>query len=225
MTGHELLVFVAELFGMSRAEARRRAGELLDMAGLVKAGKRRVGGYSGGMMQRLGIAAAVAGGPKVLFLDEPCSSLDPIGRRDVLAFVDRLRGKTTVFMSTHILSDVERVCDTVGIVDHGRIVAAARTEELARRFAPPVLEIEMEHVAAAEELERILLRDAPGLAVRRESSELRLPAEDLGRVRKAALAALAGSELPLLRMEARAASLEDVFLRLVGDNKPAGGLP
>jgi ABC-2 type transport system ATP-binding protein len=218
MTGTELLVFVSELFGTTRREARRRAGELLDMAGLAKAGKRRISGYSGGMLQRLGIAAAVAGNPRVLFLDEPCSSLDPIGRKDVLEFVGRLRGRTTVFMSTHILSDVERVCDTVGIIDRGVTLTVGRTEELARRYAPPVLEIEMESVAAAEELEGML---SPVEGLRRDAATLRAPADDLPRIRTSALKALAARDLPVLRMEVRAASLEDVFLELVGKREGA----
>ena len=222
MTGTELLVFVGELFGASRLEARRRAGELLDMAGMTKAGKRRIGGYSGGMLQRLGVAAAVAGNPRVLFLDEPCSSLDPIGRKDVLEFVGRLRGRTTVFMSTHVLSDVERVCDTVGIIDQGRAVTVGRTDELARRYAPPFLELEMGNVAAAEELER-LLTAAGSVPPRREGALVRLPADDLPGARKIALTVLAAHDLPLTRMEARRASLEDVFVRLVANGAAKGG--
>jgi ABC-2 type transport system ATP-binding protein len=224
MTGTELLVFVAELFGATRVEARRRAGELLDMAGLAKAGKRRIGGYSGGMLQRLGVAAAVTGNPRVLFLDEPCSSLDPIGRKDVLEFVGRLRGRTTVFMSTHILSDVERVCDTVGIIDHGRAVTVGRTDDLARRYAPPFLEIEMESSMAAEELERLLRQAGIGHA-RRDGALVRLPADDLPNTRRAAMSVLAAHDLPLTRMEARRASLEDVFVRLVADGAAQGGAP
>jgi ABC-2 type transport system ATP-binding protein len=168
------------------------------------------------MLQRLGIAAAVAGNPKVLFLDEPCSSLDPLGRRDVLEFIDTLRGTTTVFMSTHILADVERVCDTVGIIQSGRLVASGRTEELTRRYAPPVLEIELETADAAERLARALSSKLPGATLRREGGLIRISSEDLGRSRSIALSVLAASEAPLLRMESSAASLEDVFIRLVG---------
>jgi len=149
MTGRELLVFAGRLFGTGAGTAGRRADELLEMSGLARAARRRVGGYSGGMVQRLGIAQAIVSAPRILFLDEPCASLDPLGRRDVLEFIARLHGRTTVLMSTHILEDVERVCDTVGIIDRGRMVATAETGELGRRFAAPVVELEFETAGAA----------------------------------------------------------------------------
>ena len=122
MKGTELLLFTGELYGLSPGENRRRCHELLEMAGLKKAGNRKIGGYSGGMLQRIGIAQALVPYPEVLFLDEPVSSLDPIGRKEVLEFIRLLKEKTTVFMSTHILEDVERICDEVGIIHNGRII-------------------------------------------------------------------------------------------------------
>ena len=125
MTGREVLEFVGRLYGLTGPELRSRVAEALATAGLEDAAARRVGGYSGGMRQRLGLAQAVLARPQVLFLDEPVSSLDPEGRRDVLEIIAGLRGTTTVFMSTHILNDVERVCDRVGILDRGRLVTEA----------------------------------------------------------------------------------------------------
>ena len=122
MTGRELLTFVGRLHGLDGAALRARVDEVLETIGLVDAAKRRIGGYSGVMRQRLWIGQAMLPRPSVLFLDEPVSSLDPAGRRDVLELIGRLRGTCTVFMSTHILNDVERVCDRVGILDHGRLV-------------------------------------------------------------------------------------------------------
>ena len=81
---------------------------------------RRVGGFSRGMKQRLGLAATLIGEPQLLLLDEPCSALDPIGRREILDVILRLRSKSTVLFSTHLLSDVEAVCDSVTVVDHGK---------------------------------------------------------------------------------------------------------
>ena len=95
------------------------------MAGLSEAVKRRVGGYSRGMKQRLGLAQALIHRPPVLLLDEPASALDPAGRKEVLSMIEGLRGPCTVFMSTHILADVERICDTVAIIDHGKLVINA----------------------------------------------------------------------------------------------------
>jgi ABC-2 type transport system ATP-binding protein len=218
MTGRELLVFAGQLYGADRAAARRRAGELLEMSGLTRAGGRRIGGYSGGMVQRLGIAQAIVGEPRILFLDEPCASLDPLGRRDVLEFIARLRGKTTVLMSTHILEDVERVCDTVGIIDRGRMVATAETDELGRRFAPPVVELGFETAAAAATFAFAWAEaaEATGSAATVEGEVVQLRALDLAQARTSALRLVAAKSLPLARLETRSASLEDVFVRLVG---------
>ena len=82
--------------------------------------------------------------PKVLFLDEPASALDPIGRKEVLDFIEQLRGQCTVFMSTHILADVERVCDTVGIINRGRLVTEAPREALLAQYAIPAFEVEVD---------------------------------------------------------------------------------
>ena len=113
MNGPEFLSFVGELHHLSKAEIKNRSDELLELVELKETAKRRIGGYSRGMRQRLGIAQALMNRPEVLFLDEPCSALDPIGRREVLELIKRLSAGATVFMSTHILSDVERVCDSV----------------------------------------------------------------------------------------------------------------
>ena len=107
---------------------------MLDTVGLTDAGDRRTKTYSGGMRQRLGIAQALVTSPSVLLLDEPVSSLDPIGRREVLELMAQLRGETTVFYSTHILEDVQRVSDHVAILDGGRLVRAAPTAELLASF-------------------------------------------------------------------------------------------
>jgi ABC-2 type transport system ATP-binding protein len=216
MSGRELLVFAARLFGMEAAAAGRRADELLEMSGLAPAAKRRVGGYSGGMVQRLGIAQSVVSSPRILFLDEPCASLDPLGRRDVLEFIARLRGKATVLMSTHILEDVERVCDTVGIIHRGRMVTTAPTAELGRRYAPPVIALEFETADAAVDFATAWQNSGEEAPAACEAACVELSSGDLGAARAAALRLVAARSLPLTRLETRSASLEDVFVRLVG---------
>jgi ABC-2 type transport system ATP-binding protein len=216
MTGRELLVFAGRLYGADRATARRRALELLELSGLARAATRRIGGYSGGMLQRLGIAQAIVSTPRILFLDEPCASLDPLGRRDVLEFIAHLRGKTTVLMSTHILEDVERVCDTVGIIDRGRMIATAETAELGRRFAPPVVTLVFETPAAATDFASAWKDSAASVPASVEGARVELRAADLAQARASALRLVAAKDLPLTRLETRSASLEDVFVRLVG---------
>ena len=138
MRGRELLELVGRLYGMRGSPLRSRIDEVLEVVDLTEASGRGIGGYSGGMRQRIGLAAALLARPPVLFLDEPVSALDPEGRHDILRVIGGLRGTTTVFMSTHILNDVERVCDQVAILDHGRLVTAGPLDGLLERYARPV---------------------------------------------------------------------------------------
>lgn len=107
--------------------------ELLELVGLKESSKKRIGSYSRGMKQRLGIAQALLNEPSLLICDEPTSALDPLGRIDILDILLKAKEKTTVIFSTHILSDVERICDTIAILDEGRVVMAGELEKLKER--------------------------------------------------------------------------------------------
>jgi ABC-2 type transport system ATP-binding protein len=131
MTARETLEFTARFFYRGPAEAiRARIDETLELVGLEDKADRPTKGFSGGERQRLGIAQAQINYPDLLILDEPAAALDPVGRRDVLDVMERLRAYTTIFYSTHILDDVERVSDYVAILDHGRMVASSTTAAL-----------------------------------------------------------------------------------------------
>jgi len=119
MTAQELLRFAGGLFGIGRRVLDERLGVLLDLAGLSDV-ETKIGGYSRGMKQRLGVAQALINAPRLLLLDEPTSALDPMGRKDVLDMLTSLRGRTTVFFSTHILADVERKPVHVYLLQRGQ---------------------------------------------------------------------------------------------------------
>lgn len=144
MTGLEYLRFAADIFGIPAPEARKKAEAAMERAGL-KGVKKRIGGYSRGMKQRLGIAQALINDPEVILMDEPTSALDPIGRKDVLETIEALGKEITVFFSTHILSDVERVCDTVAILNKGKVMADQSLASLKDKYAAaPALEVTFE---------------------------------------------------------------------------------
>lgn len=133
LTGEGALRLFGRLAGVDEERLRRRIPELLEIVGLADRGRDRIGRYSKGMTQRLGLAAALVDEPEILFLDEPTDGVDPVGRRhirDLLLHV-RQRG-TTVFINSHLLSEVERTCDRVGILDRGRLVRLGGVEELTR---------------------------------------------------------------------------------------------
>lgn len=131
MTARETLRFTARFFYKGPVRViEDRIHQTLDLVGLSDKADRPIKGFSGGERQRLGIAQAQINYPDLLILDEPAASLDPIGRRDVLEVMERLRKHTTIFYSTHILEDVQRVSDTVAILNKGRLIAQAPIEEL-----------------------------------------------------------------------------------------------
>ena len=135
LTGREALTLVAGMYKIDRHKSRSRIDKLLEHFELQAAANRRVGVYSRGMQQRLGLAAVLLTEPELLILDEPVSALDPDGRRRVLDIINRLKGRATVFFSSHILADVERVCDHVTIIDRGRKLLDAETSDLLTRYA------------------------------------------------------------------------------------------
>jgi ABC-2 type transport system ATP-binding protein len=131
LTGAALLDFHARLAGLSAAQRRRRIPEVLDLVGLSGRGNDRVRGYSKGMTQRIGLAQAIIHEPDLVLLDEPTSALDPVGRREVRDLIRSLRDRgMTVFLNSHLLSEVELVCDRVAIVDHGRVLRSGRLDDL-----------------------------------------------------------------------------------------------
>jgi ABC-2 type transport system ATP-binding protein len=219
MTGVEFLDYVGRLFGLAGGERKEQVAELLELVGLREAGRRRIGGYSRGMRQRLGLAQALINRPRVLILDEPASALDPQGRRDVLALIERLRERATVFMSTHILSDVERVCDRVAIIDHGRLVVEADREGLQDRYAPPVFELAWDEGDNKETQVTSLVHYLEGVPwvsqVERRERALRVHVDDRAQARRELLSLVAKRGLLLSRYELVRPTLEDVFLRLV----------
>jgi ABC-2 type transport system ATP-binding protein len=165
------------------------------------------------MKQRLGIAQALINAPRVLLLDEPTSALDPIGRRDVLEMIASLRGRTTVFFSTHILADVERVCDTVAILDRGRVVANAPMADLKRRAAVDrlVIEVDGDPATLIRELEhRPWFR-----LVERSGEQITLAVTDVRAAQREIPVAIATVGLGLKRLEGAEQSLEDMFVDLV----------
>jgi len=218
MNPRDLLDLVGRLHGLRGAALRNRIAETLETVGLSDAARRAIGGFSGGMRQRLGLAQAILNRPSVLLLDEPVSSLDPQGRHDLLQTIRGLGNQGTVLLSTHILNDVERVCDRVAIIDHGRIVTASPMDELLARYATPTYVIQ---TAPADDRTAALLagvlRGVTGVtAVDVSHGTLRVTVEDADIAARQLLATLAGQEVTIVGFERQRPTLEDVFLRVVG---------
>lgn len=220
MSAREYLDYVGQIQGLSTAERKRQIEELLDLSDLQEAARRRIGGFSGGMLQRLGIAQALMGNPPVLLLDEPTSALDPAGRYEVLDMIARLRGKTTVFLSSHILTDIERVCDTVSVLHKGRLVLVSEREALLEQYAVNAAELEFDGLDNGAEdgrLQRLsesLLACEWVASVRQEGPILRVMVQDLHQGKQELVPLVLAHELLLNRYEWVRPSLEEIFLQL-----------
>jgi len=216
MTPSELLDYLGRLHGMAPAERRLRVKDLLEMVNLASAGKRRIAGFSRGMRQRLGLAAALVHQPEVLLLDEPLSALDPAGRKEVLDLIGSLTPRCTVLMSSHILADMERICTVIGIIAHGRMLVQAPRQELLERYAQPVFVCTGEQVEAMERWAKDIGKEAWVTAVQMEGNDVRITARDVGAARREILRSIVANGITLQRYEEAQPSLEDVFLQITG---------
>jgi ABC-2 type transport system ATP-binding protein len=219
MTGRETLRFVASLYPVGSGADDGRVRDVLAKVGLADAADRRTRTYSGGMRQRLGIAQALIGRPSVLLLDEPVSSLDPLGRREVLELMRDLKGETTVFYSTHILEDVQRVSDHVAILDGGRLVRSAPTGELLASFSQDRLRVVL---GGADDSTTVDLTGLPGV-ISVEPAErdgdvrtylVRIHPDTAVAVQAAVTRFGADRGLTVAENQLVRLALEDVFLRL-----------
>jgi ABC-2 type transport system ATP-binding protein len=224
MTGREQLRLVGRLHGLAGLPLERAIADVLDRVDLRGAADRRTGGYSGGMRQRLGIAGALVHRPPVVILDEPVSALDPEGRRDVLGLIAALRGETTVLFSSHVLGDVERICDRVAILDRGRLVVEGALEDLIERYAGQVWRIEAEpgEDVALAGLATTLRGFAWVTAASAEHGVLTVAVSDHGLAARELLPAIAAAKVPVVAVLRDRPTLEDVFLRLTGESSSSG---
>lgn len=216
MTPVAYLDYVGQILQMDKPTRQQRIDEMLELAGLTDARKRPIRGFSGGMIQRLGVAQAMLHKPPVLFLDEPTSALDPAGRHELLSLIEQLRGEVTVFFSSHILGDVERVCDTVGIIHEGELLLVEDRETLLNRYVSDVVELtalpesssQIEpFVTAVSQLDWVVL------AVN-EDDVVRVRVSDTAVAQEAILPLVVTHHLHLKKFEWKRPSLEEIFLTM-----------
>lgn len=207
MTPREYLTLCGESLGMKNDEIAKRSAELLEMVGL--AGEdRRIKGFSRGMKQRLGIAQALLGRPRLLICDEPTSALDPVGRSEVLDILVSLKSETTVIFSTHILSDVERICNEVALLEKGRIVLGGSIDRLKELGSAEGFEIKLTQGCDADRLtERYT--DA------RRKDELTLRIVGGEDRKREVLSFLIENRIAIQRVETLEPSLEALFMEVV----------
>ena len=214
MKGIEYLNYIGKISGHNRRDIEKRNLELLELVDLEEASKRKIGGYSRGMRQRLGLAVAVYNRPKILFLDEPSSALDPQGRRELLDIILRLKDEnTTIFLSTHILSDVEKVCDRIAILHEGTIHLEERLESLQEQYLQPIYEIQWEGNCST--LKEPLLQQPWVDKININNNHMTLYVQDRKKSQGKLLEILSGFSLPIISLSLKRSSLEDIFVKVV----------
>lgn len=208
MNTREYLRFCGEITGMDSNSIKTRSEEMLELVGL-KNEKHRIKGFSRGMKQRLGIAQALLNKPKLLICDEPTSALDPLGRKEILDALVAAKEETTIIFSTHILSDVEHICDEMALLDNGKIVMKGTIEEVKKKRRGTAVEIQLENS-----------RDIPVLLAAFKELEKDNNKKDVlllknNEMVSQVLAFIAGKNIQFVKIERQEANLEDIFMEII----------
>src|SRR6185295_19339876 len=228
LTGRENLEMFGRLFDLPPKDARRRASELLERFDLADAADRPARTYSGGMRRRLDLASSLLTRPRVLFLDEPTTGLDPRSRNQIWAIVRELRREgTTLLLTTQYLEEADELADRIAVIDHGRVIAEGTGNELKDRVGGQILEVELASAAQRDQARTVLARvgcGEPEPDERPDRLTLPAPRDGLELIEEAA-AELRRAEIGVSDLALRGPTLDDVFLQLTGAPPSEDGNP
>ena len=209
MTAKEYLGFCGKIAGIRADERQKQCAEILELVGLAGE-KSRIGGYSRGMKQRLGIAQALIGSPKLLICDEPTSALDPLGRHAVLELLSQIKSKTSVLLSTHILSDAEHVCDRIALLHHGKIVLSGNLDAIRQLHTEQGIQLTLQNQQDTEKVcSRFPDAQTDGNTVLIRSAE----PDSMQQI----MQFLTGAQISPVRLEQMQPNLEDLFMEEVAE--------
>ncbi|MGL4374214.1 MAG: ATP-binding cassette domain-containing protein, partial [Turicibacter sp.] len=211
MTPRDYLKLCGEVTGMSSQQIKVKSDELLELVGLNGI-NRKIGGFSRGMKQRLGIAQALLNEPKLLICDEPTSALDPLGRKEILDILLKVKEKTTVIFSTHILSDVERICDQVAVLHNGQLVLEGSLLELKQSHRHDVIRLVLRTDSEAQKIGPLLEKLPNVNKIEITDTQILIYLSELD---QSILQFIAKQDVTLLKYEMLEPTLESLFMEVV----------
>ena len=215
LTGRENVEMIGLLYGLSAAEARRRAGDVLDAIRLADAADRPVRTYSGGMRRRLDLAASLVGRPQVLFLDEPTTGIDPRSRLDVWNMLRELvAGGTTVLLTTQYLDEADTLAGRIAVIDRGRLIGEGTADEMKDRLGEAVIEVSVDEAQRADALRALAGLD--GASVEPVTGRITMAAPQGSRTLLEAVRLLTNAGIAPDDIALHKPTLDDVFLTLTG---------
>lgn len=205
---------MGKLSNMEKTDLKTRIKEVLILVGLEESANKKISTYSGGMRQRLGIAQAILHRPELLVLDEPVSALDPIGRREMMLLLDKLKKEITILFSTHILKDAEEICDRIAIIKNGELVSDKTVVQLMEEESSPVFDVEFS--GDSEAWQTLLLQNEHVEKIERVGMVYQVYTTNQKAGSEAILKSLLQIEGEFIRVENRHQSLEEIFMEKVG---------
>ncbi|MBC1999925.1 ABC transporter ATP-binding protein [Listeria marthii] len=214
MSAAECLQFMGKLSNMEKKDLAARIQEVLLLVGLEASANKKISTFSGGMRQRLGIAQAILHRPELLVLDEPVSALDPIGRREMMLLLDKLKTEITILFSTHILKDAEEICDRIAIIKNGELVADNTVAQLMKEESSPVFDVELNGDSDAWQKE--LLQNNYVEKIEKVGTVYQVYTTNQKAGAEAILSSLLNIDGEFIRIENRHQSLEEIFMEKVG---------
>ncbi|EKZ1457124.1 ABC transporter ATP-binding protein [Listeria monocytogenes] len=214
MSATECLHFMGKLSNMEKTDLKTRIKEVLLLVGLEESANKKISTYSGGMRQRLGIAQSILHRPELLVLDEPVSALDPIGRREMMLLLDKLKKEITILFSTHILKDAEEICDRIAIIKNGELVTDKTVAQLMEEESSPVFDVEFS--GDSEAWQTLLLQNEHVEKIEKVGMVYQVYTTNQKAGSEAILKSLLQIDGEFIRVENRHQSLEEIFMEKVG---------
>ncbi|MCD5322442.1 MULTISPECIES: ATP-binding cassette domain-containing protein [Pontibacillus] len=225
LTGREMLELQCRIFGFTKQESKSRTDELLEVVQLVEAADRICGNYSGGMRRRLDLALTLVNKPKILFLDEPTTGLDPSNRKSIWDYLERLNKEegTTIFLTTQYLEEADTLADRISIIDDGEIVATGTPQELKAQIGNDIIAMTFAGDNEANEAEKAIKHHMPDADLVRRAAELNMYVQDGTKRLMEVVRVLDQEEITVQSINVNSPTLDDIFLKITAEGEKKRG--